>query len=94
MRSARNWMLESIVRTRFWPGSGSLSVDPSTRRRASRAVYMRPGTPCIAGGAGNFTHDLWYTYTATCTGNLTIDTCATMPVEKKLFSRSKVRSTS
>ena len=36
-----------------------------------------PGAPCIFGGAGNFTHDLWYTYTATCTGNLTVDACAT-----------------
>ena len=36
-----------------------------------------PGGACAFQGAANFTHDVWYKYTATCTGNLTVDTCGT-----------------
>jgi hypothetical protein len=39
-------MFSSMVSTMFWPGSGSCSLEPSTLRRASMAVYMRPGAPC------------------------------------------------
>lgn len=36
-----------------------------------------PGASCTVGGIANFRRDVWYTYTATCTGNLTVDLCAT-----------------
>ena len=42
-------MFSSMVRTRLRPGSGSRSLEPRTLRRASMAVYMRPGTPCSCG---------------------------------------------
>ncbi len=37
----------------------------------------QPGGSCAFGGAANFTRDIWYTYTANCTGNLVIDLCST-----------------
>ncbi|MCI0362911.1 MAG: hypothetical protein L0Y44_00275 [Phycisphaerales bacterium] len=36
-----------------------------------------PGVPCTSGGSGNFTRDVWFDYTATCAGVVTIDLCAT-----------------
>ncbi len=39
-------MFSSMVRTRLRPGSGSRSLEPSTLRRASMAVYITPGAPC------------------------------------------------
>ena len=38
-----NWMFSSMVSTRLRPGSGSCSLEPSTLRRASMAVYMLAG---------------------------------------------------
>lgn len=36
-----------------------------------------PGGACIFGGATNIHKDVWYRYTATCTGTVTVDVCAT-----------------
>jgi cysteine-rich repeat protein len=36
-----------------------------------------PGPTCAGGGAVNSERDVWFTYTATCSGLLTVDTCAT-----------------
>jgi len=36
-----------------------------------------PGGACIFGGAANIHRDIWYKYTATCNGNVTVDLCAT-----------------
>jgi len=52
---------------------GQTAVD-NTNATDSAGI---PGGTCIFGGASNVKKDLWYTYTATCTGRLTVDLCAT-----------------
>jgi hypothetical protein len=54
-------------------GNGQ-TIGDNTNATTSAGV---PGGDCIFGGAVNVTDDLWYTYTATCTGRLTVDLCAT-----------------
>lgn len=54
-------------------GNGSHNID-NTGATNSTGV---PGGACIFGGAANISKDIWYKYTATCTGNVTVDLCST-----------------
>lgn len=51
-------------------------VTPIDNSAATTSVNI-PGAACIFGGFVNFRKDLWYSYTATCTGMVTVHTCAT-----------------
>jgi len=43
---------------------------------ATQSLPLPAADACIFGGPANITRDVWFTYTATCTGSVTIDTCA------------------
>lgn len=54
-------------------GNGSHAIDNTG---ATNSVGV-PGGACIFGGPANISKDIWFKYTATCTGNVTVDLCAT-----------------
>jgi len=53
--------------------NGQTNIDNTTATDSTGI----PGGVCIAGGAVNVKKDLWYSYTASCTGRLSVDLCAT-----------------
>lgn len=58
-------------------GAINLGIGSHNITNTGATNSPQPGGSCTFGGPVNFSLDVWYTHTATCTGNLNVDVCST-----------------